>query len=107
MKTATKRKPVPAIPTLAERMMALHEELLEAPAHERQELLTWWRSATDDALGDLAEARRNRGKEMVGATGEIETVGGIPVGWIKMQYHARGHGDCPCKAMAEALKDAS
>jgi hypothetical protein len=93
--TAAKRKPAPIIPTLAERMMALHEELLEAPDHERRELLMWWRSAMDDALGDLAEERRPKGET------------GIPVGWIKMQFHHKGHGDCPCKAMAEALKDAS
>jgi hypothetical protein len=94
MKTATKRKPDP-IPTLAERASALLEELLEAPAEEQREILTGWRDMLDAALDDIAEARRPKTEP-----------GAIPVGWIKMQFHARGHGECPCRAMAEALKDA-
>jgi hypothetical protein len=93
MKTA--RKPVPSIPTFAERAMVLFEELLDAPAPERQEILTWWRNALDAELDDLAEKLRPKGES------------GIPAPWIKMQFHARGHGDCPCKAIAEALKDAT
>ena len=58
----------------------------------------------DAALLDLAEKLRPKGTITVGATGDREVVGGIPATWIKMQLNARGHGDCPCKAMAEALK---
>jgi hypothetical protein len=91
--TATKRKHDP-IPSLAERASALMEELLEAPASERREILKFWREALDCAIGDLAEDLRPKGEH------------GIPVNWIKMQMHARGHGECPCRAMVEALKDA-
>jgi hypothetical protein len=94
MSAAAKRKPTPSIPTLAERASVLLEELLEAPAAKRREILTWWRTALDEALLDLAEDLRPKGEH------------GIPVNWIKMQLHARGHGECPCRAMAEALKDA-
>jgi hypothetical protein len=91
--SATKRKAI-SIPTLAERAAALLEELLDAPASERREILTWWREALDCAIGDLAEGLRPKGEN------------GIPVNWIKMQLHARGHGECPCRALVEALKDA-
>jgi hypothetical protein len=87
-------KPALSIPTLAERATALLEELLEAPASERREILKFWREALDCAIGDLAEDLRPKGEH------------GIPVNWIKMQIHARGHGECPCRAMVEALKDA-
>ena len=83
------------------------EELLEADAETQRDVLTGWRDMLDAALTDLAEKLRPKGAITVGATGEREVVGGVPVGWIKMQLLARGHGDCPCKAMAEALKDAS
>jgi hypothetical protein len=92
MKTATKRKLDP-IPTLAERATALLEELLEASASERREILKWWREALDCAIGDLAEELRPKGEQ------------GVPVNWIKMQIHARGHGECPCRAYAEAVKE--
>src|SRR5437879_1367706 len=102
MKTAAIRKP--SIPTLRERATALLEEMLEAPAEEQREILTGWRDMLDAALLDLAEKLRPKGTSTVGATGDREVVGGIPATWIKMQLNARGHGDCPCKAMAEALK---
>jgi hypothetical protein len=105
MNASAKRKPVPSIPSLAERAMVLFEELLDAPASERREILTWWRNALDAELDDLAEDRRPKGAITVGATGEREVVGGIPVGWIKMQFDARGHGNCPCRAMIEAMKE--
>jgi hypothetical protein len=92
MTTATKRKL--SIPTLAERASALLEEILEAPASERREVLESWREGLDRAIDQLAEELRPKGQF------------GIPRGWIKMQMHARGHGTCPCRAMAEALKDA-
>jgi hypothetical protein len=94
MTATAKRKPSVSIPTLAERATVLLEELLEAPASERREILTWWREALDCAIGDLAEALRPKGEN------------GIPVNWIKMQLRARGHGECPCQALAEALRDA-
>jgi hypothetical protein len=103
MKTA--RKPAPSIPTLAERSHVLLEELLEAPASERREILRWWREALDDALLGLAEKLRPRGTITEGATGEREVVGSVPVGWVKLQMDARGHGDCPCRAMIEAMKE--
>jgi hypothetical protein len=68
------------------------------------EILTGWRDMLDAALDDLAEKLRPKGAITVGATSEREVVGGIPVGWSKMQFHARGHGDCPCRAYAEAIK---
>ena len=92
MKTATKRKPDP-VPTLAERATALLEELLEARASARRDILTWWRDALNLAIGDLAEDLRPKGEH------------GVPVNWIKMQIHARGHGECPCRAYAEAVKE--
>ena len=88
-----KRKPSVSIPTLAERASALLEELLEAPARERRDVLTWWCDALDSALDDLAEERRPKGEH------------GIPAPWIKLQLHARGYGNCACRAHAEALKD--
>jgi hypothetical protein len=100
-----KRNPAPSIPSLAERAMVLFEELLEAPAAERREILTWWRNALDGELDDLAEKLRPKGAVTLGATGQPEVVGGIPVGWIKMQLDARGHGNCPCRAMIEAVKE--
>jgi hypothetical protein len=107
MKAAAKKLSPPPIPTLAERATALLEELLEAPAAGRREILTWWREALDDALLDLAEELRPKGETKVDAQGQSAVVGSIPVGWIKMQLHQKGYGECPCKAMAEALKDAS
>jgi hypothetical protein len=99
------RKPAPSIPTLAERATTLLEELLEAPAEEQRQILTAWRDVLDAALTDLAEELRPKGAITEGATGEREVVGSIPVGWIKMQMDARGHGPCPCRATIEALKE--
>ena len=101
--TATKRKP--SIPTLAERATALLEELLEAPAYERREILTSWREALDSAIGDLAEALRPKGHVGTGAVGETAVIGSIPVGFVKMQLMTRGYGECPCRSLAEASKD--
>jgi hypothetical protein len=100
-----KTKPAPPIPSLRERATALLEELLEADAETRRDVLTGWRDMLDAALDDLAEDRRPKGAITIGATGEREVVGGIPVGWIKMQFDARGHGNCPCRAMIEAMKE--
>jgi hypothetical protein len=106
MTSAAKRKPAPPIiPSLAERAQCLFEDMMDSPPHERRELLTWWRESLDDALDHLAEELRPKGEIKVDATGQDAIVGSIPVGWTKMQLHARGHGDCPCRAMAEALKE--
>lgn len=64
-----------------------------ATDEERREILTGWRDMLDAALDDLAEKLRPKGES------------GIPAPWIKMQLHARGHGDCPCRAYAEAVKE--
>jgi hypothetical protein len=104
--TAAVKQRHPIIPTLRERATVLLEELLEAPAEEQRAILTGWRDMLEAALDDLAERIRPRGEIKNDAQGQSAIVGGIPAGWIKMQLHARGHGDCPCKAMAEALKDA-
>jgi hypothetical protein len=101
----TLRKPAPPIPSLRERATALLEELLEADAETQRDVLTGWRDMLDAALTDLAEKLRPRGAITVGATGEREVVGSVPVGWIKMQLDARGHGNCPCRAMIEAMKE--
>jgi hypothetical protein len=106
MTVAAKQRHPITIPTLRERATALLEELLEAPTEEQREILTGWRDMLDAALDDLAEARRPKGETRLDATGQVAVVGSIPVGWTKMQFHARGHGDCPCRAMVEALKDA-
>jgi hypothetical protein len=101
--SATKRKP--SIPTLAERASALLEEFLEAPAEEQREILMAWRGALDSAIGDLAEVLRPKGHVGIGTAGEAEVIGSIPVGFIKMQLMARGHGECPCRSYAEAIKE--
>ena len=104
--TAAAKQRHPIIPTLRERATVLLEELLEAPSEEQREILTGWRDMLDAALLDLAEKLRPKGETKADAQGQPAIVGSIPAGWIKMQLHQKGYGDCPCKAMAEALKDA-
>jgi hypothetical protein len=96
MSTAAKRKPTPvSIPTLAERTRALAEEILSAPADQRQEAIEAFQGAIDQALDELAERVRPKGPN------------GIPVGYIRMQFADRSKGPCACKAyLKEALKDA-
>jgi hypothetical protein len=102
MKSAAKKI---SVPSLAERATVLLEEILEAPAEEQRQILTGWRDMLDAALTDLAEKQRPKGAVTVGATGEPEVVGALPASWIKLQLDARGHGHCPCRALAEALKE--
>jgi hypothetical protein len=104
--TAAKQKHPIAIPTLRERATVLLEEILEAPAEEQRAILTGWQNMIDTALLDLAEKLRPKGEIKIDAQGQSAIVGSVPAGYIKMQLHHRGHGDCPCRAMVEALKDA-
>jgi hypothetical protein len=104
--TAAKQKHPIAIPTLRERATVLLEEILEAPAEDQREILTGWRDMLDAALLDLAEKLRPKGEIKIDAQGQSAIIGSVPAGYIKMQLHHRGHGDCPCRAMVEALKDA-
>jgi hypothetical protein len=55
-------------------------ELLQADSQETRDILERWRETIDAKLDE------------------------IPVGFVKRQYLAKGHGDCMCKALAEVLE---
>jgi hypothetical protein len=80
-----KRKPIPVMPTLEMRVEQLMAEL-------------------DEVLDALAEERRPKGHTTIGATGETETVGGIPQALIRRMMNARGYGDCLCRTYLAAFK---
>jgi hypothetical protein len=89
--TTAKRKPPISVPSLRERITAALEELIEdASPAEQREILTGWRDVLDAALEERAEKIRSPS---------------IPGPWIKMQMDARGHGNCPCRALIEAMKE--
>jgi uncharacterized protein YqiB (DUF1249 family) len=90
MKTAARKEPAaPAIPSLAERTAALLEELLQADSQEARDILERWRETIDAKLDEIAEAMRPIS---------------IPIGYVRLQMDARGHGACPCQAYREAMK---
>ena len=69
------------VPTLAERVEALREEL-------------------EDALNQLAEERR-----AAAAKGCGEGAVPPPIGTFRRMIDARGYGDCPCMAYQSAIKE--
>jgi hypothetical protein len=103
MKTAVAKKR-DIVPSLKERASALMEELLNAPASERREVLTAWRDALDQALDNLAEEFRPKGEAKLDALGQPAIVGGIPRGFVRTQLDSKGYGNCHCRAYCEAVK---
>jgi hypothetical protein len=94
MSVAKRKPPAPSIPTpLVERVRALAEELVNAPAAERHGALTAFREMIDAALSECAEAMRPKGES------------GIPAPWIRMQLDAKGHGNCLCRSLLAISKD--
>jgi hypothetical protein len=96
MKSAALKK-APPIPTFQERWAAIVEELLKAPVEEQVEeqveALKTLDEALDHALDLIAEERRPKGPN------------GIPVGLIRMQLDARGHGGSNLGAYIAAVKE--
>jgi hypothetical protein len=95
MSASAKKKSTPSItiPTLTERVRAIAEELVSAPAAERHQALTVFREVVDAALSECAERLRPKGES------------GIPAPWIRMQLDAKGHGNCLCRSLLEISKE--
>ena len=90
MPTAAKKI---VVPTFIERWRALIEELFDVSAHEQIEALEALDKELDHALSLLAEEIRPKGTLTTGATGALEIVGGIPVGYIRLQLNQKGSGN--------------